>query len=245
MNHGIMQAYDRGIVTSASVLVGGDHAEAGVQEAAERPDLSLGLHLAFIQANPICSPVAIPSLIGASGELRPSAMHLVARPPAVSDLWREASAQLRRFRELVGRPPDFVNTHQHTQVVPQVMMIMRRLCARHGVPRARLAAEQNPFRVNKRPRSWLWPAVTAISRLGRPLFERADIRTPERMVGGPESGRLTRRALQMLIRDLKPGVSELVVHPRLGSEELAALTDPATANLLSVLGVSTMGFDEL
>jgi hypothetical protein len=44
IDRGIFEAHDRGIVTSASLLVDGPHAADAVRLARQRPDLGLGIH---------------------------------------------------------------------------------------------------------------------------------------------------------------------------------------------------------
>lgn len=45
MNEGIFEAHERGVVTSASLMVGRPAAAAAVEALAEHPDLAIGLHL--------------------------------------------------------------------------------------------------------------------------------------------------------------------------------------------------------
>ena len=47
VDRGIFDALDRGIVTSASVMVDGPHAVEAVRLAKRRSDVSLGIHVAF------------------------------------------------------------------------------------------------------------------------------------------------------------------------------------------------------
>src|SRR5258708_19419341 len=47
IDRGIFEAHDGGIVTSTSLMVDGPDAEAALQETRRRPDLGLGIHVAF------------------------------------------------------------------------------------------------------------------------------------------------------------------------------------------------------
>jgi predicted glycoside hydrolase/deacetylase ChbG (UPF0249 family) len=47
IDRGIFEAHDRGIVTGASLLVDAPHAADAVRLARQRPDLGLGIHVAF------------------------------------------------------------------------------------------------------------------------------------------------------------------------------------------------------
>ena len=240
---GIREAYGHDAITSTSLLACGPTAREAGAWAGSQPGLSVGLHLGFVQGRALSAPGRIPSLLDREGALPASVLHLALRRPSARDLLREAEAQLGVFLLAVGRAPDFVNTHQHAQLLPGVLRAVLTLCARHGVRRIRLPAEHHPLRPRAgRPRSWLWPAATALALTSRRALARAGLRHPDRMLGGPESGRLTASDLTGLIAGLRGGTTELVAHPALGSTDLSALTAPTTARALGAAGVERIGF---
>ncbi len=220
LDRGIFAAHAAGAVTSASLIVTGKTAHSAV-ETARRTNLSLGLHLCFVKRTPVCRADEIPTLTDREGRLPPSVFRLATRRVDPADLDREAEAQMGAYLELVGAPPDFVNTEQHAQLLPAVLAAVIRLCHRHAIPRTRLAAEHAPFRPNAGLRSWLWPGATALALAGRARLDRAGLEHPDCMLGGPESGRLTAGRLRRLLDLDWDGTAELVVHPT--GDELAAL----------------------
>ncbi len=242
---GIRAACQRGAITSVSVLVTGDDAEEAAHWVRSQATLSVGLHLAFVQGRPCCAPAEVASLLGPDGRFTPSVLRLLVRNPTPDDLAREAEAQYQRFLELVERPPAFVNTHQHAQLLPRVLDVMVDLCASHNIQLVRLPAEQQPLRPTSNRRSWLWPAATAVALAARGKLARAGLRHPDRMIGGPDSGRLTRARLLELIAGLPEGTTELVVHPAEGSPDLGALMDPTVADCLQEYGVERIPFHAL
>ncbi len=99
VDRGIAEAHDRGIVTSASLMVRRPDAAAAVRLAAARPRLSLGLHVELGEwAHREGGWVAASEIVAASDTV------------AVS---REVDRQLRAFRELTGRWPTHIDSHQH------------------------------------------------------------------------------------------------------------------------------------
>src|SRR6266542_5485700 len=91
INRGVIETYERGIVTSASLMVRWPAAEAAAAYSRAHPDLSLGLH------------VDLRELAYRDGRWEP--LYEVDGDPE-----EEISRQLARFRELVGREPTHLDS---------------------------------------------------------------------------------------------------------------------------------------
>jgi predicted glycoside hydrolase/deacetylase ChbG (UPF0249 family) len=111
IDRGIFEAHDRGIVTSASVIVDGPDAAAAVELAKARPKLSLGLHAAFDDRGRW--------LINAHD------------PRAVR---RELERQLAAFVRMTGGPPSHIDSHHHAHRFFNVTRPFLEAGARYGVP---------------------------------------------------------------------------------------------------------------
>jgi predicted glycoside hydrolase/deacetylase ChbG (UPF0249 family) len=111
INRGIVEAVDRGIVTSAGLMVNTPGTREAVALAAGRPQLSLGLHANFTN----------------------EAQRLVE-----FDEPEVCRAELRRqfdsFCQLVGRPPTHLDSHQHIHRRRPCQQSFRELAAEHGLP---------------------------------------------------------------------------------------------------------------
>jgi len=105
VNDGIIEAHVSGIVTSASLMVLRPAASEAAALAHAHPDLSIGLHFED----------------DGSAEL-----------DAADKAKRAFTAQLERFRELVGRDPTHVDSHHHVHA--QHLGIFRSLVEPLGVP---------------------------------------------------------------------------------------------------------------
>lgn len=99
VNRGIFEAHDRGIVTSASLLVRGEAAEAAAVAARRFPKLGLGLH------------VDVGEWGFDGGEWIPR--YTVVDPTDPDGVAAEMQRQLDMFHELVGRDPTHLDSHQH------------------------------------------------------------------------------------------------------------------------------------
>jgi chitin disaccharide deacetylase len=120
INRGIIEAHERGIVTSVSLMVRWPAAVEAASYARRSPGLSTGLH------------VDLGEWTCHQGVWR--ALYVVVPvddPAAVKDeIWR----QVLRFRELMGRDPTHIDSHQHQHRREPASSIMDALARDLGVP---------------------------------------------------------------------------------------------------------------
>ncbi len=90
INRGIVEAHERGVVTSASMMVNTPATVEAVLLSREHPDLAVGLHVNFTNE--------AQRLIDLDDE-----------DACRSELW----GQYRRFLDLMGRKPTHLDSHQH------------------------------------------------------------------------------------------------------------------------------------
>ena len=120
VNRGIIEAHERGIVTSASLMVLRPAAEAAAERGREHRRLSLGLHLdlgewAYDGQDWFLAHRVIP-----------------LDDPAV--VAAELERQLDAFRRLVGRDPTHMDSHQHVHLDEPVRSAAVALASRLDVP---------------------------------------------------------------------------------------------------------------
>lgn len=114
----IFRAHREGILTSTTLMVNGSAAATSVAEAKGLGQLGLGLHLTFTETPPVLPTSQIGTMVDSHGILPSRPEALVAADSR--EILAEARAQLRRFRELVGRLPTHLDSHQHAHRLPAV-----------------------------------------------------------------------------------------------------------------------------
>ena len=108
INRGILEAYRRGILTSASLMVDRPASEEAGALGRAMPDLSLGLHADLDDA---------------------------VRQPANCADWRSAlHRQAERFWTLVGRPPTHLDSHHNLHRMPWLLPLFAELAQHYRVP---------------------------------------------------------------------------------------------------------------
>jgi predicted glycoside hydrolase/deacetylase ChbG (UPF0249 family) len=213
VNEGILAAHDRGVVTSASLMVRWPAAEAAADSARSRFTLSLGLHLDL-------------------GEwfFRDGDWHQLYAVVPTDDpdaLAAEVDRQLSRFRELVGRDPTHLDSHQHVHREKPLARIVADLACRLDVP--------------LRHRD---PAI----RYDGHFYGQSGH-------GEPFPDAITVDALINLLTCLPPGIAELGCHPGLNDDvdsmyrterthELQTLCDPRVRAAIEAEDIRLCSFAE-
>ena len=120
INRGILEAHERGIVTSASLMVRGEAAAAAAEYARNNAGLSVGLHIdlaEWIYRNNAWQP-----------------LYKVVDPEDQAAVEDEVRRQLAVFMGLMGRPPSHLDSHQHVHRDEPLRSIAQRLARELGVP---------------------------------------------------------------------------------------------------------------
>jgi chitin disaccharide deacetylase len=112
VNRGIVEAHRRGIVTSASLMVGLPASEEAARLARECPALSIGLHVWFGDG-----PKELAADLSDPAACRTS-----------------LDAQLIRFTELMGRPPTHLDSHHNVHTHPDLLPHFRETAEQCGIP---------------------------------------------------------------------------------------------------------------
>ncbi len=144
IDEGIFQAFDKGIVTSASLLAVG----ANVEEAARvavAAGLPVGLHLSLSEGKPLRMRRGY--LVGEDGRFDRSALDIILRynPLAEGDaelqgLRAEIDSQFQYLADL-GVNLTHVDTHQHVHLNKYVSEAIASAAAKFGVTRMRCCRE--------------------------------------------------------------------------------------------------------
>jgi predicted glycoside hydrolase/deacetylase ChbG (UPF0249 family) len=195
VNRGVAYAHEHGIVTSASLMVRWPAARAAAQLAFRQPRLDLGLH------------VDLGEWVYRSG--RWLASYQVVPVTDESAIAAEVDRQLAAFRELNGREPTHLDSHQHVHRHTVVATVLARVASQLDIP--------------------LRAATPGIGYCGA-FFGQTQ-------TGEPLPGNITVAALLDLLATLPAGTTELSCHPALvddgwsgyGRErthELRVLCDP-------------------
>lgn len=256
INRGVMEAHERGIVTSASVVACGRAFDHACGLAATRPRLDLGAHLTLVEESPILGRAVLKTLAPEGrfpGSYRQLFLELLAGRIELREVEWELEAQVQRLKS-AGLKISHLDSHQHTHLFPALRAILLDLAERHGFRGIRAAAR-------------VTPRATKFGLLLAPLAKKAwrqaaarGLKSPDTLWLPATSGRVTAAQLLEGIPRLPEGVTELVVHPGVDQPalaraypnwdfdwpgELAAVTEPEVTAALARENIELIRYSEL
>jgi len=242
----IIRAWQEGVVTSTSAIVNVEGAPERIAAAhAAYPDLPIGLHLNTTTGRPVLPPEKVPSLVDAEGRFHNrftvfQHLHTIS----LAELRAELNAQAQLLLE-AGVQFDHIDYHQHLMVLhtPFYPLVCELACkyrvpVRQPVPEAfygqikvkgklgngaiiQTALELATHYPDVAMR--LVPAIIpATYKKQAALLQMEGIRTTNWLVTALYD-RATVENFISVLRQLPPGVSEIVMHPAILDDQLQAL----------------------
>jgi MarC family membrane protein len=205
VTQGIIDAFERGILTSASLVATGTAFDRAAQYAASHHDLDSGVHLMIVHGTPVLPAEKITSLVQPDGMFLPGYGEFMARylSGGVRDEEVEAewSAQIARLRG-AGVRITHLDSVQHLHLVPGLFRIALRIARANGilamrfprVPTVLRRAEKGTVR-----RSLEFLPLRLMEQSNLPYLNSSGIRTPDRFFGFHSSGHLDQKALRSVL----------------------------------------------
>jgi hopanoid biosynthesis associated protein HpnK len=217
VNEAVERGHREGILTAASLMVGGKAAGDAVDRARGMPSLGVGLHLVLTEGCPVLPLERVSQLVDGSGRFRKNmvlaAISMTFDPVARRQLAAEIDAQFAAFAA-TGLPLDHVNAHKHFHLHPVIASLMLESGRRYGLKAARAPVEPRgvlarvePGTVVRRDPAIFW------AKLVRRRLRAAGITVPDQVFGLAWTGDMNPKRMAGLIDRLPDGVTEIYMHP--------------------------------
>ena len=247
VNEAILEACDRGIVTSTSLMAGGEAFAEAAAAARARPALAVGLHATLCDGRAVLPPERLADLVDARGLFEPDPARAGFRYGA---RWRRArpqieaeiAAQFDRLAE-AGVSPSHVDGHHHLHIHPLIFPVLCREAARRGARSIRI-----PCGDLRDVRAGEALAFTVLGLLNRRMAARWGLLKARGARGRTRSGGIDETWLAGHLRRMPGGWNEIIVHPDLATEagrrELRALTSPQVRDAIAASGITLASYAE-
>lgn len=263
-NEAIEEAHRRGILTTASLMVGAAASADAVERARRLPSLRVGLHLLLVEGTPVSPIEIIPDLVNRKGrfssDLFRAGFHLFFSKSAKTQIEAEVRAQFKAF-QATGLPLDHVNSHHHFHLHPSLSRVLLEVGKRYGVEAVRVPYEPpipswRASRTGAFRRAAAWPLLYPWLALLRARLRRQGVRFNDFVFGMNDSGKMNTDLVLGFLTHLPHGVTEIYFHPGAGASdsgngvcssrsEMEALTNPEVSRALSSLGIEKIAFSDL
>ena len=241
INEAVERGYRDGILTAASLMVGGEAASDAVARARRMPGLGVGLHIVLTDGFPLLAADRVPGLVGPDGRFHNSMLRtslaIALSRPVRAQMRDEIVAQFAAFAA-TGLPLDHVNAHKHFHLHPMIASAILDIGSAYGLRAVRVPLEQgSPLLLR-----W-WAGFLSRRVRGRGLLAN------DQVVGLRWSGRFGRARMRQAAGQLRPGLTEMYCHPATDDQfpghcpgyryrdELAALLDVDVASALGTADV--------
>ena len=208
VNEGIMRAHREGILTATTLMAHGAAFDDAVKRARELPELDVGVHLTLVGAPPY--PATVSDLI-------------IAMARKKIDVGGELRKQIEKVLA-AGIRPLHLDAHKHTHLLPPVLKHVAALSREYGIPWVRRPFDF-PLQASGIPysRRLVTRSLRALSGGFYRTLHRYGCRTTDHFAGFRITGRYDTAELCALIRALPEGVTELMTHPGVCTDELRSV----------------------
>jgi hopanoid biosynthesis associated protein HpnK len=260
VNQAVIEAHRNGILTCASLMVGGEAADEAVKLARDHPSLKVGLHLTLVDGFSVLPQRQIPDLVDSggrfSGRIVLSGIRYFFSRSLKAQMTMECEAQVRKIAD-TGLTIDHLNSHNHLHIHPGIREIILPLIRKYRIPAVRLP---RPAGSGRNLKSTVMTAVMApwVSGLQRRLI-RDGISHNQEIFGLHETGAMVEAAWFGIIPRIRDGTTEVYCHPAVrrstilrrqmpsyrNEEEFQALMNPAVREQLDRVNVIRTSFSAL
>lgn len=265
VNEAVRKAATEGILTSTSLMAGGDAFDEAVEMARSMPSLGIGIHLTLVGGiKPVLPPSEVPSLTWDNGVFCHDYGKLIVRDLegkiSLSEVYAEWDAQIQKIMN-TGLPVTHMDGHQHMHMWPHFYPIARDLAKKYHISCMRVPDEDVLFGM-KDGHIIRWAAkngLSLLSRMHRPDLKKHHIRTNDHFFGMLYGGHLSPERFAKFILQTKPGITEIMCHPSAdtramedtfhwgyhGEDELAGLLADINRELIEKKQISLISYRDV
>jgi predicted glycoside hydrolase/deacetylase ChbG (UPF0249 family) len=223
VNEGIIRAHQDGVVTSASIIACGRAFDDALIRCKSCPELDLGVHLTLVGERPLAPIEKVVSLVDEDGAMPPSyvpfAHAWLTGKIHATEIRLELETQVARVLDN-GIRPTHLDSHQHVHCLPGIWTMTLDIAKTYSIPFVRMPSFDSLWAEVKSPLVPLIRVTVNLLAIRRQMVDMRPVRCVDKVRGSAFSGRLTTARLLSILETLRPGMTEILVHPGIQNEDL-------------------------
>lgn len=215
VNQAVLDGYLNGCLTSASMMavVPPEPFDEAIGMLKSHRDLDFGLQI-VLTSDVLCDfkPLSEGAGISRGGFFYKNPLrwaYVLSQKKLGPQLKTEMRQQIEKILG-TGLVPSHLNSHYYATELPGVCEILLDLAKEYGIK-----AVRNPYESEPSGRYFVGQAIRILARRNRPKILKEGLMTTDYYYGVSYSGRMNKDRFLDILRRLKPGVTELLLHPAL------------------------------
>lgn len=217
---------DNGLIQSTAVMVPCPNADEFIRWAMDHPDKDVGLHLTLTSEwktyrwGPVADPGKVPGLVDPDGMFWHSVPEVVMHASAV-EVEKEIRAQIDRAITM-GYQPDHIDTHMGTLYGhPAYVEVFYKVAEEYGIP-ANVIDLSDSLVADRFKKEGYPIDENVIGMVDEYTLPKLDLFTSVPR-GQTYEGKIEN--FKTLVRSLPPGLTEIIFHPSVETENLKTITN--------------------
>ena len=228
INRAILELHRAGVLTSTTLMAKAGATDEAIDLARSTPSLGVGCHVVLVDGAPTLPPAQIPTVVNKGtgcfhAALTPFLIRLFTGRIRSAEIEAEAAAQIA-FLQSRGLTLTHIDTHKHTHMFPAVLRPVLRAAHAAGI-----RAVRNPFEPSWAVRATGGASLARVAEVNvlrrlhaacRRIIAEEGFVTTDGTIAVVGTGILNAETARSLLRQLPPGIWELVTHPGYNDAEL-------------------------
>lgn len=221
VNRGIIDGHRTGIITSTSLLAGGEAFTEAISMAKENPKLGIGIHIALVGGlKPVCDPSEVPSLLTEQGRFPNTYVEFIKRLYTgkinFDELRKEIQSQVSIIMN-AGLNITHIDGHQHMHILPSVLPLVVEQAKQYGIKAIRIPQEMSGFiNYSYNPVRFLGKVgLSSVADNARSFIRSNNIISTQFFWGMINGGHINQKTLMGILKEVshRSGTHELMIHP--------------------------------
>ena len=220
-NQAVLEGYNNGILTSASICANGVFFEEAINETIPNcKNLSVGIHLNIIEGK---SLTHCPLLTDKNGNFNNGYIAILLKSfnkDFMSQAEQEFRAQIEKIISVVK--VDHIDSHVHTHAIPPIFKLTVKLAKEYNIPYVRTQHEKmyfvpsfkKHFNLKYPPNILKIILLNTFTHFNKPIAKSYKLKTNDYLIGVGYTGMMDEKTIEYGLKAIKKDcIAEALIHP--------------------------------